>query len=195
MYNLSIQLAMAILCNMDIVEINIFGAFILKKCHYFWNKSGPLVTEPTLSLILEDLCWYRYLEGNLILDEDLLGNHEGACLEVIGYFSFDEVAVALSTTGFEVVLDSNELDLVEIVACKGSSTWRRGTSFGLYIRKGNGTSIWSGGSAADSCHFNGLKEEPFPLIVLEAVCFLLTIVEILSKIFKQIANHNYGENQ
>ena len=75
------------------------------------------------------------------MDEVLLGNHERACFEVIDSFTFEEVAATFSTAGSRVASEFERLDYVDSATSKGSSTRGGGTSFGLYIRKGNGALI------------------------------------------------------
>ena len=65
------------------------------------------------------------------MENPILGNHEGAFLEVIGYFLFEEVAAAFSTVGSRVASESEELDSVDIATSKGSSIGGEGTIFGL----------------------------------------------------------------
>ena len=127
----------------------------------------------------DDFIWNWYLEGSSTLEEPLLGNHEGVFLEVIGFFPFEDIAAAFSTTGSAIASESQELDSIDITASKGSSIGGGGTTFELYTRKGNGASIWGDdGSATSSCLFDGLDDDPCLAIFLIAMAFLFAIWEI-----------------
>ena len=77
------------------------------------TKSRSLIVASILSLIRDDLRWYRNLRDDSTLDRDLLGNQEGTCFEDLVSYPWEEDVAVFDGGARE--LESEALDSIETV--------------------------------------------------------------------------------